>query len=142
MITPSDRTMPSVGDVCSHRVALLEELDREDRGQAAEDVEVVPLDDVPDGRGDDDAAELFEWNFRRRHKPPLLFYCASSSRSPSRGGSLQPRCQARDQRKPLILCPSSDRPGDGPWYWNQSGRVRRPYGDGGLATTPRPRTSP
>ena len=38
------------------RVALLEELDREDRGQAAEDVEIVPLDDVADGCGNDDTA--------------------------------------------------------------------------------------
>src|SRR5437016_4608526 len=38
------------------RVALLEELDREDRGQAAEDVEIVPLDDVANGCGNDDTA--------------------------------------------------------------------------------------
>src|SRR5207244_12299028 len=42
-----------------HRVALLEKLDREDRGEAAEDVKVVPLDDVADGCGDDDSAEFF-----------------------------------------------------------------------------------
>src|SRR2546425_255446 len=48
-----------------HRVALLEKLDREDRGQAAEDVEVVPLDDVADGCGDDDSAEFFGRNLSR-----------------------------------------------------------------------------
>jgi hypothetical protein len=39
-------------------VALLEELDREDRGQASEDVEVVLLDDVINGCGKDDTAEF------------------------------------------------------------------------------------
>src|SRR2546425_7532238 len=43
-------------------VALLEELGREDRGQAAEDVEIVPLDDVADGCGNDDAAKFFARN--------------------------------------------------------------------------------
>jgi hypothetical protein len=37
-------------------VAFLEKLDREDRGQAAEDVEILPLDDVADGCGNDDTA--------------------------------------------------------------------------------------
>src|SRR5262245_29161991 len=39
-----------------YRVALLEKLDRKDRGQAAEDVEIIPLDDVADGCGNDDTA--------------------------------------------------------------------------------------
>src|SRR5207247_7593273 len=56
-----------------HRVALLEELDGEDRGQAAEDVEVVPLDDVADGCGDDDTAEFFQRNIRYWHKFSSLF---------------------------------------------------------------------
>src|SRR5213595_3809158 len=38
------------------RVAFLEKLDRKDRGQASEDVEVVPLDDVADGCGNHDTA--------------------------------------------------------------------------------------
>src|SRR5439155_1508843 len=40
--------------------ALREELYRQDRGQAAEDVKIVPLDHVSDGCGDDDSAELLE----------------------------------------------------------------------------------
>src|SRR5262245_15483006 len=39
-------------------VTLLEELDGENRRQTAEDIEVVPLDDVSNSRRDDDAAEL------------------------------------------------------------------------------------
>ena len=54
-------------------MTFLEELDGEDRGEAAEDVEVVPLDDVTDGCGDDDTAELFERNLRSSsHGPPLV----------------------------------------------------------------------
>jgi hypothetical protein len=53
-------------------VAFLEELDGQDRGQAAEDVEVVPLDDVADGCGDDDATKLFGLDtLCSRHGPPL-----------------------------------------------------------------------
>ena len=37
---------------------LFEELDRQDRGQAAEDIEVIPLDDVSHRRGDDHAPEV------------------------------------------------------------------------------------
>src|SRR5438477_1219564 len=54
-----------------HRMPLLEELDREDRGEAAEDVEVVPLDDVADGCGDDDAAQFAERDFGSPHWLPL-----------------------------------------------------------------------
>jgi hypothetical protein len=39
-------------------MTLLEKLHRKDGCEAAEDVEVVPLDDVADGCGDDDTAEL------------------------------------------------------------------------------------
>src|SRR5207302_4399239 len=53
-------------------MTLLEELDRQDRGQAAEDVEVVPLDDVADGCSDDDTAQLAERNFSSPHWPPLV----------------------------------------------------------------------
>src|SRR4030095_14003633 len=67
------------------RVALLEELDREDRGQAAEDVEIVPLDDVADGCGNDDAAKFFARNISCCHKFPSLFGgFASVSRGPNR----------------------------------------------------------
>src|SRR2546425_107501 len=55
-----------------HRVALLEELDGQDRGQAAEDVEVVPLDDVADGCRDDDPAKLFGGNLSCSRHWPLL----------------------------------------------------------------------
>src|SRR5256884_2449377 len=40
--------------------ACREELDRQERGQAPEDVEVVPLDDIPNGCGDDDPARSEE----------------------------------------------------------------------------------
>src|SRR5215510_1944427 len=57
------------------RMALLEELHGENRGQASEDVEVVPLDDVADGCRDDDAAELLGLYVRCWHGPPLLLGC-------------------------------------------------------------------
>src|SRR5207249_7781259 len=41
-----------------HRVGLVEELDRQDRSQATEDVEIVPFDDVSRGGGDDYTAEI------------------------------------------------------------------------------------
>src|SRR4029453_960596 len=41
-----------------HRVSLVEELHGQDRGQAPEDVEVVPLDDVPHRGGHHHAAEV------------------------------------------------------------------------------------
>jgi hypothetical protein len=47
-------------------VALLEELDRKDGRQATEDVEVVPLDDVADGCGDDDSPQLVEGTLAAR----------------------------------------------------------------------------
>src|SRR5205085_5025978 len=48
-------------------LAPFEELDRQERCQAAEDVEVVPLDHVPDGCGDDDAAEVLHGERRSGH---------------------------------------------------------------------------
>jgi hypothetical protein len=54
-------------------VTLLEELDREDRGQASENIEVVPFDDIADGCGNDDTAEFFQRNIRRWHTFPSLF---------------------------------------------------------------------
>src|SRR5437588_675191 len=56
---------------CRDRMPLLEELDREDRGEAAEDVKVVPLDDVAHGCGDDDAAQFAERDFGSPHWLPL-----------------------------------------------------------------------
>src|SRR5262245_27819884 len=38
---------------------LLEEFDREHGGQAAEDIEVIPFDDVSYRRGDDHGPEIF-----------------------------------------------------------------------------------
>src|SRR6185437_2245049 len=52
------------------RIALREELDRQDRRQAAEKVEVVPLDDVPNCCGDDDTAKLLGGETGRRHCSP------------------------------------------------------------------------
>src|SRR6185437_10629556 len=39
-------------------VGLFKELDRQDCSQAAEDVEVIPFDDVSNRRGDNHAAEI------------------------------------------------------------------------------------
>src|SRR3989449_886084 len=83
-----------------HRVALLEELDGEDRGQAPEDVEVVPLDDVAHRRGDDDATELLEWNFRRPHRSPL---CSTGSRPLSRGYHTESARSLSTLRNPTTL---------------------------------------
>src|SRR5262249_35742667 len=40
------------------RMALFEELDRQDRGQAPENIEVIPFDDVSHRRRDDHAPEI------------------------------------------------------------------------------------
>src|SRR2546421_681581 len=48
-----------------------EELDRQERGQAPEDVEVVPLDDIPNGCGDDDPAKILGGETGRPHFSPL-----------------------------------------------------------------------
>src|SRR5450759_1658998 len=45
-------------------VALFEELDRQDRGQAPENIEIIPFDNVSARRGGDDASEV-RWNARR-----------------------------------------------------------------------------
>ena len=47
-------------------VALIEELDRQDRGQAAENIEIIPFDDVASRRGCDDASEVC-WNTGSGH---------------------------------------------------------------------------
>src|SRR5476649_1924964 len=39
-------------------VALIEELDRQDRGQAPENIEIIPFDDVSSGRGSDHGPEV------------------------------------------------------------------------------------
>src|SRR5262249_8597041 len=44
-----------------HRVAFFEEFDRQDGGQAAEDVEVIPLDDITARRSGNHASEV-RWN--------------------------------------------------------------------------------
>src|SRR5213592_285936 len=49
--------------------ARREELHRQERGQAAEDVEVVPLDDVPDCCGDHDAPQILRGERRSGHNP-------------------------------------------------------------------------
>jgi hypothetical protein len=42
-------------------VALFEEFDRQDCGQAPENIEIIPFDDVSRRRGSDDASEVC-WN--------------------------------------------------------------------------------
>src|SRR2546430_15307998 len=49
---------------------LLEELDRQQGGEAPEDVEVVPLDHVANCRRDDDAAQFLHGQRRSGHKLP------------------------------------------------------------------------
>src|SRR5262249_34307966 len=68
----ADRENRHRAEECRDRMAFLEELDGEDRSQAAEDVEVVPLDDVTHCGRDDDAAQLSGWNLRWRHGPPFV----------------------------------------------------------------------
>jgi len=46
---------------CRDRVTLFEELDRQDRGQTPEYVEVIPLDDVASRRSGDHSSEVW-WN--------------------------------------------------------------------------------
>src|SRR5262249_55248532 len=41
-----------------HRVAFFEKLDRQDRGQAAENIKVIPLDDVSPRRSGDHTSEV------------------------------------------------------------------------------------
>src|SRR5262249_38994762 len=94
------------------RVAFLEELDGEDRGQAAEDVEVVPLDDVADGCRNDDAAELVEWNLGCPHWPPLFSSVAGITAprrcSRRRNGAFPTTAAAthRGRSMPDTCCPS------------------------------------
>jgi hypothetical protein len=52
-----------------HRVAFFEELDRQDRGQASENVEVIPLDDVTARRSGNHASEV-RWNASSHLFPP------------------------------------------------------------------------
>ena len=59
-----------------NRMGLFKELDRQDRGQAAEDIEVIPLDDVSHGCGDDHAPEVLR-NLRASHIVLLRISAAS-----------------------------------------------------------------
>src|SRR5258705_9675639 len=72
-------------------MGLFKELDRQDRGQAAEDVEVVPLNDVSHGRGDDNAPEVLR-DFRASHTVLLRYFDASCLRG--RGLAGPPRSEA------------------------------------------------
>src|SRR5262245_34755177 len=80
---------------------FLEELDREHRGQAAEDIEVVPLDDVSYRGGDDHAPEVF------RH------LWTSHFRSPARLGSVASQgalaCPSPPSKRflPVEICTAS-----------------------------------
>ena len=51
---PNTIALFTIGD----RMRFLEELHRQDRGEAAKDVEIVPLDDVADRRRRDDPAQV------------------------------------------------------------------------------------
>src|SRR5439155_26195641 len=55
-----------------NRVALFEELDRQDCGQSSENIEVVPFDDVSDCLVDDYAPEVLR-NLWATHSCFLLF---------------------------------------------------------------------
>src|SRR5262249_58900794 len=54
------------------RMCLLEELHRQHRGQAAEDVKVIPLDDIPHGGSPDHLTEIL-WNPRIGHLSPPCY---------------------------------------------------------------------
>src|SRR6266853_4866201 len=54
-----------------HRVGFVEELDRQDRGQTTEDVEVVPFNDVAYGGGDHYTTEVL-WDLPGHSIPPLI----------------------------------------------------------------------
>src|SRR5205814_9078203 len=70
--------------------ACREELDRQERGQAPEDVEVVPLDDIPHGCGDDDPAKILGGETGRRHcSPSRVWVCARNPQSPCRDGVIR-----------------------------------------------------
>src|SRR2546429_5283025 len=70
--------------------ACREELDRQERGQAPEDVEVVPLDDIPNGCGDDDPAKILGGETGRRHcSPSRVWVCARNPQSPCRDGVIR-----------------------------------------------------
>jgi hypothetical protein len=62
-------------------VALLEELDRQDRGQAAENIEVIPFDDVTHRRRDDHASEILRHPDRSRSSHSHLSSSLSSGLS-------------------------------------------------------------
>src|SRR6185295_14760686 len=79
-------------------MGLFKELDGQDRGQAAEDVEVVPLNDVSHGRGDDNAPEVLR-DFRASHIVLLRISAASSLRG------ARPRCTALRMHQPWTSQP-------------------------------------
>jgi len=89
-----------------HRVGLLEELDGEHRSQAAEDVEVVPLDDVPNRRGGDDPAQLPSGEIGGGHRVATAprssgIGCRSAPRPRTPARRPAHRCRAPDARRPF-----------------------------------------
>src|SRR5262249_44541572 len=68
-----------------NRVALLEEFDSEDRGQAAEDIEVIPFDDIANGGGNDHASKV-----PRNFTGHSALLAAASPGSPLVGPVLRP----------------------------------------------------
>jgi hypothetical protein len=52
-------------------VGFVKELDRQDRGQATEDIKIVPLNNVSHGGGNHYAAKVF-WDLTGHRVPPLV----------------------------------------------------------------------
>src|SRR5262249_45012721 len=96
------------------RMALFEELDRQDRGQAAENVEVIPFDDVSHRRGDDHAPEI-PWDLNRAcssHSHLSSPYCLALSLHSSslRGRRMYWTAPQRMRPHPSQLFTNSSRP--------------------------------
>jgi hypothetical protein len=83
-----------------HWMTLFEEFDRQDRGQASEYVEVIPLDDITARRGGDHASEV-----RRDMSSHMVLPLVSGTRQPVVQGSICPnlmqgcRPQVRHRRE-------------------------------------------
>src|SRR5438874_2122117 len=72
--------------------ARCEKLDRQERGLTSENVEVVPLDNVPDGSGDDDTAKFLDGQRRSSHNSlgSEVVIVRAALRADRRRGSARP----------------------------------------------------